>query len=626
MTHAARLMVALLAAASTSGGSPLAEDPPLRAVLLFRKPETSTGQLVAVREGLDVLRAQKAPFAIISAVGPTRTGKSSILGRAFLRGAHENLFEIGSGVTSFTGGVWITSRPIELHDSNGKPLRVLLVDTEGFSGVGGLTSRTYEANLFGLIYLMSSAVVFNTMFPVDASTTRMMSGHAAHALRMLKELSDHHVWTLRKPPALVWAVQGFNMFNLRNTGISADGLLSALRNATHASSDGLSGDAAAAVLGSSASSSTDWLVTRIFGDVQLVPVRRPHPQDEVVANLASVPSSKLSAEYLADADALREAVASALVPAHRCTHTPRVAKAGALPRLRAPRCDPAEWDGSEFVTQLEGWLRHGHIIEEADAPSRLYPANATDELAAFDDASTAWLRRQCNGARRALKKALKPLWRNITRHTRARARALHEAQASIEGMAKACLSRAVQQGIFWRQPAAVAAMMEQRAARARVRCDEELVAHMREYEDGLERWWRWLNRRSGIEQRKRRERRERMHTPPPPSPPSPEAEQKPQTSWLGSIFGRGGSAAKPNGENGAVSASAPAPAVSADKSQWAGADSPKTEPEPRGGRRRARRNGRQELASLIASPPPPLIKSDGEVRQGGREVCFTVYD
>ena len=209
----------------SASGSPLGDESMLHAVPLFRKPASSTGQLVAVKEGLDVLRAQTAPFSIVSAVGPTRTGKSSILGRAFLRGKHENLFEIGSGVTSFTGGVWITSRAIELHDANGRPHRVLLVDTEGFSGVGGLTSRTYEANLFGLIYLMSSAVLFNTMFPVDASTTRMMSDHASHALRMLKELSDHHVWTLRKPPALVWAVQGFNLFNLRNTGISADDLL-----------------------------------------------------------------------------------------------------------------------------------------------------------------------------------------------------------------------------------------------------------------------------------------------------------------------------------------------------------------------------------------------------------------
>eukprot|EP00966_Prymnesium_polylepis_P241285 5579934-Prymnesium_polylepis.1 len=75
---------------------------PLRAVLLFRKSETDTGQLELVDEGLSVLRAQSEPFAIVSAVGPTRTGKSSILGRAFLRGVGENIFRIGSGVTSHT--------------------------------------------------------------------------------------------------------------------------------------------------------------------------------------------------------------------------------------------------------------------------------------------------------------------------------------------------------------------------------------------------------------------------------------------------------------------------------------------------------------------------------------------
>lgn len=131
---------------------------PLQAVPLFRKPASSTGQLVLVKEGLDVLRAQVEPFSIISAVGPTRTGKSSILGRvfmrnpnrnrnpltclnvpshtgkssilgrAFMRGPAENLFEIGSGVTSFTGGVWITSEPLLLSLPPGGPPGELLVN------------------------------------------------------------------------------------------------------------------------------------------------------------------------------------------------------------------------------------------------------------------------------------------------------------------------------------------------------------------------------------------------------------------------------------------------------------------------------------------------------------------
>ena len=88
-------------------------------------------------------------------------------------------------MTSFTGGGWIASSTITVEGANG-PIKVLLVDTEGFSGVGGVTSRTYEANLFGIIYLMSSAVIFNTMFPIDASTARMMGSHCARAVRMLK--------------------------------------------------------------------------------------------------------------------------------------------------------------------------------------------------------------------------------------------------------------------------------------------------------------------------------------------------------------------------------------------------------------------------------------------------------
>ena len=204
----------------------------LKAVPLFTKPTVSTGRLEVSQAGLDVLRAQKEPFAIISAVGPTRTGKSATLGRAFFRGKHENLFEVGGGVKSFTTGVWITNKPLEVDTGNGKTLRVLFIDSEGFSGVGGVTSRTYEANLFGIIYLLSSAVIFNTMFPVDASTVANLNAHASHALHMVQALQEGGRRVLRRKPQLIWSVQSFNMFNLRNDGINAEDLFSALRNAS----------------------------------------------------------------------------------------------------------------------------------------------------------------------------------------------------------------------------------------------------------------------------------------------------------------------------------------------------------------------------------------------------------
>ena len=74
----------------------------LEAVPLLLKPKEETGRITLAAEGLEVLRNAPKVFGIIAAVGPTRTGKSTILGRAFLRGKHENAFEIGGGVTSFT--------------------------------------------------------------------------------------------------------------------------------------------------------------------------------------------------------------------------------------------------------------------------------------------------------------------------------------------------------------------------------------------------------------------------------------------------------------------------------------------------------------------------------------------
>merc|ERR1740117_1078307 len=278
-------------------------DSELTVVPLFTKPAVSTGRLVVMEEGLAVLRAQDKPFAIISAVGPTRTGKSTILGRTFFNGEKHNPFQVGSGVTSYTGGVWITSRPVEMETAHGT-LRVLFIDTEGFGGIGSITSNTYEANLFGVVYLLSSAIIYNTMFPVDASTVASLNAHSTHALHMLQALKEGGgEGVKRRKPRLIWAVQSFNMFNLANDAMEAGDLLSTLRNTSKAASK----PALHAVLGEAASSSSAWLVEHLFEQQKLVPVRRPHTSDDVVANLAKYDNSKLSKDYMADVEDLRVA-------------------------------------------------------------------------------------------------------------------------------------------------------------------------------------------------------------------------------------------------------------------------------------------------------------------------------
>ena len=153
------------------------------------------------------------------------------------------------------------------------PLRAFLVDTEGFSGVGSVTSRSYEAHLFAIIYLLSNAVIFNSMFPVDSSTASFMSQQSVRSLQMLKSLHEADIPFQRRLPRFIWCVQSFNMHNLQNTGISAAQLFSHVKNSSSTTPSDT--PAIASLLRSSGSSSSSaGLVEQLFESPTLVPVRR----------------------------------------------------------------------------------------------------------------------------------------------------------------------------------------------------------------------------------------------------------------------------------------------------------------------------------------------------------------
>jgi len=463
-TRAILPLLALLEVGLAFGG--LSGDQGWHAVPLFRKPAVSTGQLELVEEGLNVLRAQTEPFAIVSAVGPTRTGKSSILGRAFFRGEHENIFEVGSGVTSHTGGVWIASQPVEVKVADGSTLRVLFIDTEGFSGVGGITSKTYEANLFGLVYLLSSVVIFNTMFPVDASTVASLNAHASHALSMLQALTDSGQLVQKAKPRLVWSIQSFNIYNLHNSGMAATDLLAALRNASRASGAGI------AVLGGEAASSSTWLVERLFEQQELVTVRRPHASDEVVANLAKYNSTILSADYLHDADQVRAAAMHDLKAVHRCK------EAGTV--LTLSECTPQPLVGTDFVAQVSLWLKHGYILDRSDL--ELDTADEAETLNRLRERNRKWFDEQCATLNEELR--TKFYWYREESADNAKLR--DEAVAAVDKMMKgfhgAALSRLVESGVFWKFPGKGAMLVEAQADQAMQRCKETLDGTRRHME------------------------------------------------------------------------------------------------------------------------------------------------
>ena len=147
---------------------------------------------------------------------------------------------------------------------------------QGFSGIGGRTSKTYEANLFGLCTLLSSAVIFNTVFPVDAGTVSLLNTFASRAVSVLKELNMHGAVVSRRPPTLLWVVQNFNEYNLRNSHLTVEQLHDLLsKSATDADASDIP-PAAQALLGAPGKGVRRNLLSSLFVSQHLHPVRRPH--------------------------------------------------------------------------------------------------------------------------------------------------------------------------------------------------------------------------------------------------------------------------------------------------------------------------------------------------------------
>jgi hypothetical protein len=71
----AYLLLAVLAVVTIPMAEAFKLDVPadLKPIQLVRKPKHSQGQLELTDEGISILQNLTAPFAIISAVGPTRT-------------------------------------------------------------------------------------------------------------------------------------------------------------------------------------------------------------------------------------------------------------------------------------------------------------------------------------------------------------------------------------------------------------------------------------------------------------------------------------------------------------------------------------------------------------------------
>ncbi|TPX57556.1 hypothetical protein SpCBS45565_g08180 [Spizellomyces sp. 'palustris'] len=299
-------------------------------ILLFSRTKDDSDTVAGTRlrltpEGSAFLGSLHAPFAIVSAVGPTRTGKSFLLNQVVhianssdasskvLKSA--NPFPVGGGVASKTHGLWIWPKPITM---GGVP--TYLIDSEGLHGVESVQTIAYEVELFVHASMLASAVLYNTWAPVDAAHVRNLKALVAFSRLFMMDVAaatvdsnntlpltvpgeEHDLIAIPEhldPPNLHWAVQNFNKYALRKAGWTAKEFLDQL-----ITKDTFLEDANVDVR----------FLQQQFGTIELVPIVRPSDDDAKMAGDGDeIGWADFKEEYRKDVTSLHHSVSTHIAP------------------------------------------------------------------------------------------------------------------------------------------------------------------------------------------------------------------------------------------------------------------------------------------------------------------------
>ena len=167
--------------------------------------DTSLGQFVINQEAFDVIRQLQNPLGVISVAGMYRTGKSYLLNRMLLN--RSNGFSVGPSINPCTKGLWMWSKTIPAHTPQGKPLNVLIIDTEGIGATD--EDHNHDNKIMTLAILLSSYFIFNSMGTIDESSIQSLS-FIVNITKNIQQKNGNHDFA-KYLPAFMWVIRDFSL-------------------------------------------------------------------------------------------------------------------------------------------------------------------------------------------------------------------------------------------------------------------------------------------------------------------------------------------------------------------------------------------------------------------------------
>jgi len=261
--------------------------------------DPSLGQFVINPEALDVIRQLQNPIGVISVAGMYRTGKSYLLNRMLLN--RSGGFSVGPSINPCTKGLWMWSKTIPAHTPQGKPLNVLIIDTEGIGATD--EDHNHDNKIMTLAILLSSYFIFNSMGTIDESSIQSLS-FIVNITKNIQQKNGNKDFA-KYLPAFMWVIRDFSLQlkNREGNPITSKEYLEYSLELQNGTSEFIVNK-----------NQIRKLVKEYFPNRDCVTLVRPLLEEGNLQKLERTPASKLRKEFIEQVNYLRKTVLNSINP------------------------------------------------------------------------------------------------------------------------------------------------------------------------------------------------------------------------------------------------------------------------------------------------------------------------
>jgi len=258
-----------------------------------------SGKFIINKEAEEIIQNLNNPLGIISVAGMYRTGKSYLLNRVLLN--QNNGFTVGPSINPCTKGLWMWTKTIQAHTPQGKPINLLIIDTEGIGATD--EDHNHDNKIMTLAILLSSYFLYNSMGTIDENSIQSLS-LIVNITKSIQKKNGNNDFT-KYLPTFMWVIRDFSLQlkNKEGQPITSKEYLEYSLELQQGTSEVIKNK-----------NQIRKMVKEYFPNRDCVTLVRPLLEEGNLQNLEKINSSKLRKEFIEQVNYLRKTVLNSINP------------------------------------------------------------------------------------------------------------------------------------------------------------------------------------------------------------------------------------------------------------------------------------------------------------------------